>query len=89
MRYFIGWCHDSDTGWAPSACKMGPLVTHMGIHWHYWNGTDMTSGVVDATKFKTYGEAEDVLAEILLLHPERWGSMTIETWRNALDRGRV
>lgn len=82
MSYFIGWCHANDY------CQRYNSYV-FSTHWHYWNGVDMTSGVVDAKKFETYEEAETELAGILFLHPERFGQMTIETFGHAVYHGRV
>ena len=49
----------------------------------------MDGTLTDAKTFGTYEDAENVVAELLLLHPDWMGQISIETLRSALDRGRV
>lgn len=88
VSYFIGWFHNYQPGFE-KWCDSTRFSHNFGAHWHYWNGVDMNAGVVDAKKFDTYDEAETALAEILLLHPDRFGQMTIEVWTGSTYRERV
>lgn len=71
MRYFIGWCHENE-----DCPRFNAYV--FSTHWHWWNGVDMSAGIMDAKRYETVEEAELALVEILILHPERYGQMTIE-----------